>query len=191
MVLIIPNTVQVGIEMSAGGQQLMNVIGVRWDDGFTSVADCLATVKTAWEKTGGPLSKLPAIVTMVGYHGVFLGTADGATGFLGSGTVGGVAAEVSTLASCAVVKLSGASRSRSKNGRLYFGPLPESYINADGRTLNAGQVTGMQAAFNIFINEINVGARKWSVISRKNSEATPIVSTGIQGVLGTQRRRLR
>ncbi len=191
MTLVIPNAHQIGIEMSAGGQTIMNVIGINYGTGFYTIQEALADVKAAWEATGGPLKTLPNAVTCIGYHGVDLSTADAATAYLGSGATGTVASEMSTLAACAVIKLSGGSRSRSKNGRMYFGPLHEGQINSDGRTISSGAATTINAAFNQFRTAINVEEVSWAVLSRKLSEATPIASVGVQGVIGTQRRRLR
>jgi hypothetical protein len=42
-----------------------------------------------------------------------------------------------TRAAAAIIKLNGGTRSRSTRGRIYYGPIMENDINADGATLTA------------------------------------------------------
>lgn len=188
--LVIPGAVQVGIEMQQSGQKIMNVLGFANSMGV-DLPTILASVKTNWEKTGGPLWNHQNSLTMVGYHGVDLSTPTGAVGFLGSTTPGNKAGETATLAACAIVKLSSNTRSRSQNGRLYHGPLMEGDINPDGRTISSGTLTAITSAYEQFRIDMEASSHAWAVLSRKNSTYKEIESASTIGIIGTQRRRLR
>ena len=193
MTLIIPGAYQVVIEMQASGQQVLNVIGIKDLEGTEDPVSLIGnTVKNAWEIASGPLSKLPSQVSMVGYHVTSLYAADSPKGSVGSTTAGGkTGQEMSTLATCAVVKLSGGSRSRSNNGRMYFGPLYEAIVNADGRTVSGPYITELAAAIALFRTELDTANLPLAVLSRKNSTATVVTGTSVGGIIGIQRRRLR
>jgi hypothetical protein len=189
--LVIPDTVQVAIEAVASGQPVWNVLHFKMGGATPSPASFLATVKTAWEATNGPCKAHTTAYVMVGYHYTDLSSATGAVAFLGSTTTGALSAALSTMASAALIKLSTGTRSRSQQGRLYHGPLAESQINADGRTLDSTYATSIAAAYTQFLFAIDVGTITWAVASRKLLSSTSITSTGIATVIATQRRRLR
>jgi hypothetical protein len=193
MTLVVPDTFQVAIEMTQSGQTVFNVIGVRMSitSGLDSPATNLGKVKTAWEQSNGPLAKHTTGCTMVGYHYTDLRSTTGATAFLGSSTTGGTSAEVSTMAACAVVKLSANTRSRSEHGRVFHGPLGEAHINSDGRTIESGFLTGLAAAYNLFRTNLTTNDLGWAVISRKLSTSKDIQTVGVGSIIGTQRRRIR
>jgi hypothetical protein len=189
--LVIPDTVQVAIEMTCSGQPVWNIIHLNGGGGFQTAATTLADVKAAWEVAAGPLKLRPSTLTMVGYHFTDLSSTTGAVGFLGSTTAGAGSATLSTMASAALVKLSTGTRSRSQQGRLYHGPLGESDINNDGRTIVGSSATNITAAYNNFRIAIGSGTRTWAVASRKLLVSTPITQISTAGVIATQRRRLR
>lgn len=192
--LVIPEHFQVGIEMVAFGRTIMNVVGFKDVAGGSALdtTTALLAVKESWEMEDGPLKIKGNWVSMVGYHLTDLDTADGATAFLGSGAIGGLTGnEIGVISSCAVVKLSGASRDRSKNGRLFHGPIHENAINSDGRTISSGYLDSIQFAYDQFKINMNASAYPWSVLSRKHSTGALVASTGCSPILGTQKRRLR
>jgi hypothetical protein len=189
--LVIPGTVQVAIEMSCSGQPVWHVVHIFIDEGLDTPATTLADVKTAWEASGGPLKQHSDAVTMVGYHYTDLRFPDGSVAFLGSSTAGLGTQSLSTMAACALVKLSSGTRDRSKNGRLYHGPLAEGDIAANGRTIEGTKLTSLATAYNQFRTAINVGSRKWVIASRKNLTSFPIESVSVASIVATQRRRLR
>ena len=194
MTLVIANAYQVVIEMSASGQQLINVIGILDETGEGDDSPGLIGnyVKTAWEIANGPLAKMSSQVSMVGYHVTALSTETSPKGSVGSTTAGGLTGQsLNTLATCAVIKLSSASRSRSMNGRLYHGGLTESNVNDDGRTINGGHLTALTTAYANFKSSIDGSGVQWAVLSRKLSIATPVHETSVGGIIGIQRRRLR
>jgi hypothetical protein len=188
--LVVPQTVQVAIEMVASGQKVYNVLGFTNAFGSTP-AYILNLVKTEWERTNGPLKLHTTATQMVGYHFTDLSSSTGATAFLGSTTAGGLAAALSTMASCALIKLSSGTRSRSGQGRLYHGPLAESQINSDGRQMDSTYQTSIALAYETFRINMAAGNCGWGVISRKNSAFTSITTTSCSGIIATQRRRLR
>lgn len=189
--LVIPGTVQVAIEMVCSGQPVWNIVHLNIGDGSDSSASTLADVKAAWEVAVGPLKIRSTSVSMVGYHYTDLRSPTGAVAFLGSTATGADATSISTMASCALVKLGTGTRSRSQQGRLFHGPLTESIVNPDGRTLSSGGLASVSGAYNGFKTAMNVGVRTWAVASRKNLVSTPIVTVSPSSIIATQRRRLR
>lgn len=188
--LVIPNAAQVGIEMVASGQKVMNVIGIVNVDAV-SINTILAAVKTAWEQPNGPMEKHSTTTKMVGYHGVDLNTALGQVGFLSSTMNGTTGGDISTMASCAIIKVSSNTRSRSGNGRLYHGPLIESQVDSDGRSIASAYLDGLTNAYELFRNSLVTANHHWCILSRKNSTYTPVETSACQSIIGTQRRRLR
>lgn len=193
MTLVVPDTIQIAIEMTASGQQIFNIIGLRTNliSAGDSPSTTLGLVKTAWEQANGPLKKHSNQVTMVGYHYTNLTSTTGATAYLGSTEAGGLAGTFNSMAACAVVKLSGGTRARSEHGRLFHGPLLQSDVNADGRTIAAGTITALQTAYGLFKSNMGGVGYGWAVISRKNSTSKDISDIGVAGILGIQRRRIR
>lgn len=189
--LVIPFHSQVGVEMVVSGQTVMNVLGFREPILGADPAAVLAAVKTAWEAADGPLKIKSNVVSMVGYHYTNLNNADGATAYLGSGAVGGRAGNMGIISGCGVVKLSGASRNRTKNGRLFHGPIMEDDINSDGRTITSAELDRIQAAYTSFRVTMAAADFHWAVLSRKASIGTDIVASSASPIVGTQRRRLR
>lgn len=190
--LVIPRTLQIAIEGQCSGQPVVNVVHLRYPDGtFINVADTLTTIKTEWERAAGPLKLKTTAFTMVGYKLTDLSTTTGATGYLGSTTAGAVAAALSTMASCALVRLGGGTRDRSGTGRLYHGPLREAEINTDGRTLDAPSAAAITTAYNTFKTNLAAVNLEWVVASRQDSTATPITTLAVSSIVATQRRRLR
>lgn len=188
--LIVPDTALVSIEMSSGGQPVVNVVGVDLNGG--TVLNATTAVKTAWEMALGPLTKLTSATTMVNYHGMDLSSSTGAIVDVASATAGGGGAGAkATNAACALVKWNGGTRSKSSRGRLYFGPLQESDVNTDGRTILATPLGLISNAFNNFKSSLNTAGFPLVVVSRKLSEATPVVSLTVETVIATQRRRIR
>lgn len=190
MVLVIPQTVQVSIEMTCSGQSVYNVLGFTNAFG-SSPSYILNLVKTEWERASGPLKLRPTQVAMVGYHFVDLSTTTGAVAFLGSSTTGGVTDSLSTMASAALIKLSSNTRSRSQQGRLYHGPLGETQINSDGRTLTSAYLTSLNTAYETFRVNMAAGNCGLMVLSRKNSSSTSVTNVAASPIVATQRRRLR
>lgn len=188
--LVVPQTVQVAIEMVASGQPVYNVLGFSNAFGSTP-AYILNLVKTEWERANGPLKQHTTQTTMVGYHFTDLSSATGAVAFLGSAATGAIVDNLSTMASSSLVKLSTGTRSRSQQGRLYHGPLGESQIQADGRTLAPAHLALMNTAYETFRVNMAAGNAAWAIISRKNKTSTGVQTASTSGIIATQRRRLR
>lgn len=190
--VVIPNCVQIAVEANCSGQPVVNVLHFKYDAGFTLDAGAaLGAFKTAWEKTGGPLKLKSSLVTMVGYKLTDLNSTDGVTSYLASGTAGAAAATLSTMASSALVKMGGGTRSRSGSGRLYHGPLVETNVNPDGRTLNSTFGTGILTAYNQLKTDMSAVSLQWCVASRKNLSTSVISNLSVSPIIATQRRRLR
>jgi len=187
MVLVIPNTYLVSIKGMSGGQEIVNVIGVR---GAGNTAISVATaVLGAWKTTGGPLSKLPTAYQMVEVKAMSLDSANGDVYVVSDSTLGTGSGNLATNAACALVTYGAGTRAKSTKGRMYFGPLTETQVNADGRTLATPSV--ITTAFQAFKTALEINQREWCIVSRKNASTAPITLIQTQGTIATQRRRIR
>lgn len=192
MVLVIPYCALISIRMQASGQDVVNVIGVNHAQYGSSLSAILLTVKTAWEASGGPLSKHTSALSMIAYHGMMLDSADGEVGELTSTAVGGVGSQaLATMASCALLTYGAPVRARSQHGRMYHGPLVETEINTDGRTIATATKTGLESAYNQFRTTLATNNLPWVILSRKNSSNALVGTVACQSTIATQRRRLR
>lgn len=188
--LIIPGVVQVAIVASSGGQDVINVVGVRKGGGTTVQA--VEAVRTAWTSgTSNPLSLHTNSYQMVEYRGMDLSTANGDIVSVAGTGAGSNTTQNATNAASALVKFNGGTRSASSRGRLYFGPLHEAQINADGRTLVSAQQTALTTSMNGFRTSLETAGNPLCVISRLNSSATNVTSLSVASVIATQRRRIR
>lgn len=187
MVLIIPETYLVSIKGVSGGQDVVNVIGVRAP---ANTAISVATaVQGAWKTAGGPMSKMPSTYQLIEFKAMSLASANGDVYAVPDSTAGTAGSSLATNGACALVTFGNGTRAKSTKGRMYFGPLLESAINADGRTLAAAG--GFTTAFQAFKAALEINQREWVVISRKNSSTSPISIIQTQSVIATQRRRIR
>lgn len=187
MPLIIPNVYLVSVKGLSGGQDIVNVFGIK--AGFSSASQVAAAVKAAWIATNGPLSKLPALYSFVEVKAMELTTATGQIAIVAGSGTGGLTGALATNAACALVTFGAGTRSKSQRGRTYFGPIREVDINSDGRTL--ASPTAFSSPFDVFRNSIAGAGMEWGVISRKLSTFTGITAVAAQPVIATQRRRIR
>jgi hypothetical protein len=188
--LIVPGCFQVSIQMTAGGRQVENVIGLQ--NGSGTAAGAATATQAAWENASGPLSELSFRIGMTNYHAVDIGSSTGAIADLASATTGGkTATDLATRAASALVKWNGSSRSRSTRGRLYFGPLSESDIQSDGYSLETTRATAINAAFSVFRGSLSTSGYPLVVLSREHSIATLVTAQALLPNVVTQRRRLR
>lgn len=187
MVLIVPNCFLVSIKGQSGGQDIVNVIGIR--NTVRSAAEVAGAVGGAWKTTGGPTTVLPSQYQLLEVKAMSLNSADGevyAGAFTGPGLAVGALA---TNGSCALVTYGAGTRAKSTKGRMYFGPLRETDINTDGRTLASAST--FTNALNAFRTALSAGQYEWGIISRKMSTFSPINSLTTQPIIATQRRRIR
>lgn len=187
--LVIPGAYMASLHHTVSGQEVVNVIGVT-AEGFGAAEAVANTVHSAWVATGGPLKNLSNKVRLEKVKVVDLSSPTGQIFEKVSTDTGGLTAELGPLAACAVVRIGAASRSRSSKGRVFFGPLAEASINADGRTVEPNQVTQYAASFTQFRTQLTAAGFTWAVLSRKNSSATPVAQISVAPVIGIQRRRL-
>lgn len=187
MVLIIPDTYLVSIKGSSGGQDVINVIGVR-GTGNTAISVASA-VEGAWRVANGPLSKLPTTYSFKEVKAMSLASASGDIYTVTGTGNGGVSGALATNGSCALLNYGSGTRSKSERGRMYVGPLREGDIDVDGRTLS--NPAGWTAAFQAFRTSLELNNRKWVVISRKNASTADVISIATQSIIATQRRRIR
>lgn len=188
--LVVPGCFQVNIQMSAGGRLLENVIGL--ENAAGTAAGAASAVLTAWEQSGGPLDFLPSDVTMVNYHAVDIGSTSGAIADQASTTAGGIAiAGIGVRSTCALVRWNGATRNRSSRGRLYFGPIPDNTVDADGATLDTTAHTNYENAFTAFRGSLSFLGYPLVVLSRVQSQAFLVTSQAVESTIATQRRRVR
>jgi hypothetical protein len=191
-ILVIPNVYRCSIQMTAGGRQVVNVVGLHGTSAGQQAAAANA-LKAAWETTSGPLHFLSSLVTANLYTAMDLSSTTGGIAQTSSTTTGGISAtnSFSTRAASALVKWNGASRSLSTRGRLYFGPIMETDVNPDGGTLVSGSVNTFNSAFQAFRNSLTSAGFTLCVISRKLATATDVSNHTVEGVIATQRRRIR
>lgn len=106
-----------------------------------------------------------------------------------SQTSPGVGAGTSTLAIAAVLHMSGGFVGPRYRGRKYIGPLVDSALNSDGRTIttSANNTITSAAATLLAGGGSNYDLVIWS---RKFLTATDVASVGVTTVAGIQRRRL-
>lgn len=189
MVLIVPDTYLVSLNFQSGGQPVTNVIGIRTDTHNTSYVT--EKVLAAWNMTAGPKVRQQSTTVATDVRAMWLGAADGEV-YVRPATGGGTLTDnKSTNAACALVTIGSSSRARTSKGRLYFGPLGEPQIDADGRTVAASYRTLLQASFESFKNQLTADDLEWVVISRKLQSASPVQQIAVQSVIATQRRRIR
>jgi len=189
--LVVPATFLVSINMQSGGQEVVNVVGVRNASGTAQGA--ADAVQTAWKVATGPLANLWSSVSYLKTRAMDLSSVNGAIAEAAATGVGGVASAtgLATNAACALVKWNGSTRSASTRGRLYYGPLRETELNADGRTLTSTAQTAITLAFTNFRNSLSTSGYPLVVVSRKNSEAHTVTGHAVESVIATQRRRVR
>lgn len=189
--LLIPNTIRVAIEAQSGGQAVTNVIGVTGGGSGSALAAATA-VKNAWEAVTGPIAQLGGQYVVAAYRALDLSSLNGDIAVVSSTKAGtGTAAQLATNGACALVKWNGGTRSRSSRGRLYLGPLRESQINTDGRTLAAATQTAVQTSFEGFRSALASAGFPLCVISPTLSTSFPVTSVAVESVIATQRRRIR
>jgi hypothetical protein len=187
---IVPGCFLVAINATSGGQPVVNVVGVR-NSGGTALGAAQA-VQTAWKIAQGPLVKRTSLYQLSSFRAMDISSADGAIAEVSDSSVGGLAsAAISTNAASALIKWNGGTRSKSSRGRLYHGPLAETDINSDGRTLVTAAITGFQSAYNGFLTSLQGSGYPLVVVSRKLQQAYTVSSVQIEGVIATQRRRVR
>lgn len=187
--LIIPGCFQVAIHAQSGGQAVDNVIGVQNASG--SAAAAAAAVQTAWKIASGPLAAENLQYQLVDFTAVDIGSSNGSIVVVSDTATGGTTGALATNAACALVKWNGSTRSRSTRGRLYFGPLTESAINNDGRTLTSTYLTSINTAFTNFRSSLASSGYPLVVLSRKTAAAYAVTSHAVETVIATQRRRIR
>lgn len=188
--LIIPDCFQVAINATCGTQEVVNVLGVRNAGG--TAAGAAAAVKAAWEfSTTGPFSHVTTAYVVNNYRAVDISDPNGDIAVLGSTKAGGATGQIATAAACALIQWNGSTRSRSSRGRLYLGPLTESEINTDGRTIVAGVQTAITNTFVAFLGNLNSSGYPPVVLSRKLSSSFSITSAVCESQIATQRRRIR
>lgn len=189
--LIIPGCFQVAIMGKAGGSDVVNVIGVQ--NGGGNAADAAAAVRTAWKVTAGPLAQLSSLYTLNQFVATDIGSSNGSIATVGDTTAGGQVSgnSFATAGACALIKWNGGTRSRSARGRMYFGPIMETNINPDGRTLASAFVTAFTTAMTNFRASLSSSGYPLVVLSRTLSESFPVTSNAAESTIATQRRRIR
>lgn len=187
---IIPSVYRVSIEALSGAQEVVNVVGVRGTASGQHAAAC-AAVKAAWEAALGLGVRHTSQYSMQRYRAMDLSSADGGIAELASTLVGSSASPNATNAACALIKWNGSTRSRSSRGRMYWGPLNESDVNSDGRTLGASTITSLTTAVTAFRNSLSTANFPLVVISREKNTAYDVTSATVESVIATQRRRIR
>lgn len=188
--LVVPGCFLVSINATSGGQQVVNVLGVR-NSGGTALGAAQA-VLAGWKVSQGPLVKRPSAYSMVAVRAMDISSVNGAIAEVQDSGIGGLAGSaIATNAACALIKWNGSTRSKSSRGRLYHGPLAETDINNDGRTLVPAAITGLVGAYQACLNSMSTAGYPLVVISRKQAQAYTVGLVQVETVIATQRRRIR
>lgn len=189
--LIIPDVFLVAINATSGAQPIVNVVGVKNAGG--TAAGAAAAVRTAFKVASGPLAKHAGQYVLSSFKAMDISSANGAIAEVTDSAPGGLgsATGLATNAASALVKWNGGTRSASSRGRLYHGPLMENEINSDGRTLQSGVQIALDTAYEAMLASLNSAGYPLVVVSRKNATATVVNDVSVQGVIATQRRRIR
>lgn len=187
--IVINSCYIVAIQMESSGQDVVNVIGIRAP--FSNAVEVGEAVKAQWELAGGPLAKRPVGLTMKGYRVTDITSPIGPVVTVSSSKPGTVGGNLATNGSAALISYSGGSRSRSTSGRMYHGPLTETDINSDGRTIAPLTASSLSVCYQTFAANLAAAGFEWVVISRKLSLAFPVNSPQCQSIIATQRRRIR
>lgn len=189
--LIIADCFQVTIAGASGGQDVVNVIGVK--NGAGTAAGAAAAVQTAWKVASGPLAALSSLYALKSFTAIDISSANGAIAVISDTTTGSMSGSPSlaTNAACALVKWNGGTRSKSSRGRLYYGPIREADINSDGRTLDTTRKGVFSTAFDNFRASLSSGGYPLVVLSRQLSESFTVTSSAVEATIATQRRRIR
>jgi hypothetical protein len=190
--LVIANVYRVAIRMIAGGKDIINVVHLEGTASGQESAAAAASL-AAWKVASGPLSKLSSLVALADITAMDLSSTNGGIAIVTDTTAGGISStnSLATRAACAIIKLNGGTRSRSTRGRIYFGPILEADINADGATLSSGALTVFGTAFTNFKNSLAGANFTLGVASRKLSTFTSAGSVAVETTIATQRRRIR
>lgn len=93
------------------------------------------------------------------------------------------------LSGCVVASLGSNVVGGSRRGRVYLGPITDSAIQSDGRSINTGISSTWLTALTTLIST-TTGGVQLVVWSRTLLTATAVVNCAINPILGTQRRRL-
>lgn len=190
--LIIPNVYRCAIEMVAGGRAIVNVIHVEGSSSGQQAA-AAAAVLAAWKVANGPLSKLSSLVAMTEVSAMDLSSSSGGITVLADTTAGGQSSTnaLATRGACALIKWNGGTRSRTSRGRLYYGPIMETNIDADGASIAAASNTIFSTAFTNFRSSLTAANFTLGVASRLSSTFTSVGSHTVETTIATQRRRIR
>jgi hypothetical protein len=188
--LVIPNAYRCAIASQFGGHPIVNVIGLLGSSSGSAGA-AAAALKTAWEATGGPLKSLVTGVSMVSYTVTDLSSTSGAVAVLGSATVSAATGSVSDRGASVLIKFMGGTRSRSSNGRIYYGPAGGNWTTTDGATIAAGTVSSLTTMWSGFMSAMSTAGFPLCVLSRKTQSAHVVSSWVVTNTIATQRRRIR
>lgn len=190
--LVIANTYRCALRMASGTHDIVNVFHVEGSASGQQAA-AAAAVLAAWKVASGPLAGLSSLNTMQDVTAMDLSSTSGGITVVTDATAGGISAtnSLATRGACALVKLNGGTRSRSTRGRVYFGPIMESQVNADGATLTSGAITAIGTSFGNFRTSLSGAGFTLVIASRKLSTITAVTSVAVETTIATQRRRIR
>jgi hypothetical protein len=189
--LILPNVYRVAIKATNDGLPVVNVIGVRGTAGGQEAA-AAAAVKAAWEVTGTSLcNQHTNNYHMVSYDAMDLSSPTGGITSLASSGVGSLTAETATAAACALFKFNGGTRSRTQNGRMYYGPLDQNSVQSTGRSLETTAKATLQSALNAFLASLTTAGFPLVIISRVGPSSHTVATAAVESLIATQRRRIR
>lgn len=189
--IVVPNVYRLTVEAGVGSQSLVNVFHARGTGPGQEQAAATA-FQTAWKIANGPwLSVGNTAVSLRQFQAVDLSSTQGGIWTIVDNTANATAGALATAAASALVQWNGANRSRTSRGRTYLGPLRETQVQDDGRSLVGGSVTILNTAMTNFRTSMSGAGFEVGVLSRSTATWYPITRQLIAPIIATQRRRIR
>lgn len=189
--VVINRGYRVTIKSRVGSQEVVNVLHFLGPSTGLE-KDAAQTMHAFWKSTQGGYTVLGNnAVTFEGVEAVDLSSINGGIWWEADGDAGLIASQIATAGAAALVQLNGQTRNRNSRGRIYFGPLRESDVSPDGRTLTTG---GKNMATNLVSNmQAAMGAEGFvlQVLSRATATMFPVTLVRVADIIATQRRRIR
>lgn len=99
--------------------------------------------------------------------------------------------QLATAGAAALIQWNGGTRNRNARGRTYYGPLRESHVDTDGRTLASASRTAFENAWETFRTAMVSAGWTLGVLSRQTATFYPATRMTIAPIIATQRRRIR
>lgn len=189
--IVVPNIYRLSIRSRIGTQAVVNVLHLRGTSPGLE-EDAVDVARAAWIKPTGPFSYVGnTSLVLEEVAAVDLSSINGGIYRDETSLTAGGTSQLATAGACALIQWNGQNRNRSARGRTYFGPLKESVVNPDGRTLANSIRESIENVWTAFRADLAAGGFEMGVLSRTQATFYPIVRQSCAQIIATQRRRIR